>query len=142
MKKNFYLIFVLIILLTGCGYTGISLNDVSIDFTDSNSVVVLKREYTERQIIKVYDEEGQALLLMIPYMDEDADQLMANNIELPDGITVLRLLAFLTINIVAVRLMFLLKLMSDIMLLLNLYQLLVYILNIIKLMTNQLFIVI
>ncbi|MGI6710314.1 MAG: hypothetical protein ACOX4W_02600 [Bacilli bacterium] len=95
MKKIFYLIFVLIILLTGCGYTGISLNDVSIDFTDSNSVVVLKREYTERQIIKVYDEEGQALLLMIPYMDEVADQLMANKIiELPDGITDFKIVGF------------------------------------------------
>lgn len=95
MKKLFCLLLALSILLTGCGYTGICLNDVDIDFTDSNSIIMAQMEYSKSQIIKAYNEEDKALLMVVPYGDEITGDFMATKIiELPEGVTNFKIIGY------------------------------------------------
>jgi hypothetical protein len=102
MKRIFLsllLIFISLIYLTGC--SGNTIDDFTIDFKNSNSIVVKKNE-TPSQIFKCFDENGKAFLLDMGQGDEIKGSFMImvhDFIELPEEITDFEIIGYSDVNV-------------------------------------------
>ena len=88
--KKFYLVICLFILLSTSACIEIdwpSVEDYTIDFSDSNSIVV-KRNFTATQIFKAFDADGRPCLLETKQVEIlNKNTAVACTIELPETIT-------------------------------------------------------